>query len=117
MGSPKAQAYLASPAVVAASAVAGYICGPYVMDTCEPVGSVAIAPPPPRGPTTVPLVDGFPSILSGEVRRATCPTPAQAHGPLRSGADPPRGRHSPQSHKPTGGRMDATSSSFATRTT
>ena len=28
MGSPKAQAYLASPAVVAASAVAGRICGP-----------------------------------------------------------------------------------------
>ncbi|KAJ1969380.1 mitochondrial Homoaconitase [Dispira parvispora] len=28
MGSPKSQAYLASPAVVAASAVAGHICGP-----------------------------------------------------------------------------------------
>ena len=68
MGSPKAQAYLASPAVVAASAVAGYICGPYHMDACEPIGSVTIAAPPPRGPTSVELVPGFPAVLSGEVR-------------------------------------------------
>jgi homoaconitate hydratase len=32
MGSPKAQAYLASPAIVAASAIAGRICGPDSLD-------------------------------------------------------------------------------------
>ena len=33
MGSPRAQAYLASPAIVAASAVAGRICGPEALET------------------------------------------------------------------------------------
>ncbi len=32
MGDPKAKAYLASPAVVAASAIKGYICGPAALD-------------------------------------------------------------------------------------
>ena len=68
MGSRKAQAYLASPAVVAASAVAGHICGPYEHVATRPVGSVAYAPPPERGPLTVPLLPGFPSTLAGEVR-------------------------------------------------
>jgi homoaconitate hydratase len=43
MGHPNAQAYLASPAVVAASAIKGYICGP---DSLDPV-----ALPPVRAPT------------------------------------------------------------------
>jgi homoaconitate hydratase len=67
MGSPKAQAYLASPAVVAASAAAGYICGPAPIEAGEPVGAVVDAPPPPRGPTSVPLASGFPAIISGAV--------------------------------------------------
>ncbi|KAF8907357.1 homoaconitase [Gymnopilus junonius] len=43
MGHPNAQAYLASPAVVAASAIKGYICGP---DSLDPQ-----ALPPVRAPT------------------------------------------------------------------
>lgn len=41
MGHPNAQAYLASPAVVAASAIKGYICGPDSLDmkTLPPVGA------------------------------------------------------------------------------
>ena len=69
MGSPSAQVYLASPAVVAASAVAGAIALPEGLDA---------APSPPRGTwrtpgagarahQTVRLVEGFPPSLSGEV--------------------------------------------------
>ncbi|KAG5634901.1 mitochondrial Homoaconitase [Sphagnurus paluster] len=43
MGHPKAQAYLASPAVVAASAVKGYICSPASLDPA--------ALPPTKAPT------------------------------------------------------------------
>ncbi|KDQ59037.1 hypothetical protein JAAARDRAFT_127852 [Jaapia argillacea MUCL 33604] len=77
MGHPKAQAYLASPAVVAASAIKGYISGPDSLD--------AASLPPPGAPTffsvevtasgsaeTVasastkePVLDGFPSAFSG----------------------------------------------------
>jgi len=68
MGSPKAQAYLASPAVVAASASAGYICGPQPSAQAPtPVGSISVTPPPPRGATSIALVPGFPITLSGEV--------------------------------------------------
>ncbi|KAF8134865.1 hypothetical protein EV363DRAFT_1256647 [Boletus edulis] len=79
MGHPKAQAYLASPAVVAASAVKGYICGPDSLDSTRL--------PPPDAPTfyavpseslpassstlvqTVdePLFPGFPSTFSGRL--------------------------------------------------
>ena len=34
MGSRQAEAYLSSPAVVAASAAAGYICGPATLQAC-----------------------------------------------------------------------------------
>ncbi|TFK49527.1 homoaconitase [Heliocybe sulcata] len=76
MGHPKAQAYLASPAVVAASAVKGYICGP---DTLSPE-----LLPPTKAPTFFsvddstspgvmseaalqkePVLPGFPSTFTG----------------------------------------------------
>jgi homoaconitate hydratase len=75
MGHPNAQAYLASPAVVAASAIKGYICGP---DSLDPA-----ALPPVRAPTfsietstkagpatststaQEPLLPGFPETFSG----------------------------------------------------
>lgn len=73
MGDPKALAYLASPAVVAASAIKGYICGP---DSFDPQSL------PPAGPPTFSLLDtskpmkassgqsddllpDFPSVFSG----------------------------------------------------
>ncbi|KAM6504305.1 hypothetical protein JOM56_001248 [Amanita muscaria] len=74
MGDPKAQAYLASPAVVAASAVNGYICGPASLDrdalprTQIPTFSIS-------GPssfstatgseTKEPILPGFPNKFSG----------------------------------------------------
>ena len=68
MGSPKASAYLASPAVVAASAAAGFICGPITEShSPTPVGSVIVPPQPPRGSTSVSLVDGFPRTITGRV--------------------------------------------------
>lgn len=74
MGHPKAQAYLASPAVVAASAIRGYICGPDAVDEKKlpPVGpptfsvlesgvAATLAP----STSTEPLLSGFPSTFSG----------------------------------------------------
>lgn len=75
MGHPKAQAYLASPAVVAASAVKGFICSP---------GSLNAASLPPVGAPTFsiasdssnvvempqaeePLFPGFPAAFSGRM--------------------------------------------------
>ncbi|TPX57604.1 hypothetical protein PhCBS80983_g03745 [Powellomyces hirtus] len=43
MGSPNAQAYLSSPAVVAASAVSGYICGPESLPSVNPISKVMSA--------------------------------------------------------------------------
>jgi homoaconitate hydratase len=70
MGSPKAQAYLSSPAVVAASALKGYICGPEGgtnVDAHPPTYSqldvqtrTSIAESAPEE-----LLPGFPSVFEG----------------------------------------------------
>ena len=81
MGHPAAMAYLASPAVVAASAVKGYICGPeavaesttqksdappnptfYVVD---PVSEKQTLSPSSVQKTTEPLLPKFPTYFSG----------------------------------------------------
>ena len=79
MGHPKAQAYLASPAVVAASAIRGYICGPDSFDSASlpPSGAPTfyVAPPDQRSAssdTSVQIADeppfpGFPSVFSGRL--------------------------------------------------
>jgi len=79
MGSPKAQAYLASPAVVAASAVKGYICGPDEIDATQatydstpPTFSIAeqessLASAAPSSTTEQELYPGFPSIFGGRI--------------------------------------------------
>jgi homoaconitate hydratase len=71
MGDPKASAYLANPAVVAASAIKGYICGP------DPIGegvrwhsegplfSVRRAEHPASQTRREPLLPGFPATFSG----------------------------------------------------
>lgn len=78
MGSPKAQAYLASPAVVAASAVEGKICGPADLDPALLPGPDALqfsiqtaaseisaeSPAPPEAQDT-PLLPGFPALFKG----------------------------------------------------
>ncbi|KAI6107930.1 hypothetical protein F5141DRAFT_86071 [Pisolithus sp. B1] len=76
MGHPKAQAYLASPAVVAASAIKGYICGPDSLDanrlppTGAPsfhiaqAGSGAVVP---ATSDTEELLPGFPESFTGRL--------------------------------------------------
>ena len=77
MGHPKALAYLASPAVVAASAAKGYICGPDQLDASllpkvdaptffiedKPAVAETITP----DAANEPLMDGFPKTFSGSL--------------------------------------------------
>ncbi|EDR08655.1 uncharacterized protein LACBIDRAFT_184939 [Laccaria bicolor S238N-H82] len=71
MGHPKAQAYLASPAVVAASAINGYISGPASLDSSPPAQTptFSISQTSRSASTTPtdaePLLDGFPAFFSG----------------------------------------------------
>jgi homoaconitate hydratase len=75
MGHPKAQAYLASPAVVAASAAKGYICGPDSLDATKlpsandlvfSIQTDAASSKAADASTDVePLVAGFPEVFSG----------------------------------------------------
>src|SRR3982075_59951 len=67
MGDREALVYLGSPAVVAASALAGFICAPQTF-TERPAGSSvrrAKSKPPP--PASVEIIDGFPSSVQGRV--------------------------------------------------
>ncbi|TXT04986.1 hypothetical protein VHUM_03806 [Vanrija humicola] len=73
MGSPEAVAYLASPAVVAASAVNGYISGPDSLDLSAlpqyetPKFSIVESPPQEAVSTSdpEPLLEGFPEYFEG----------------------------------------------------
>jgi len=77
MGHPLAQAYLASPAVVAASAIKGYICGPDSLDASSlpPVGAPTFSivnndasKTTSETPTTTePLLPEFPTAFSGSL--------------------------------------------------
>ncbi|KAJ6577350.1 homoaconitase [Mycena capillaripes] len=75
MGHPKALAYLASPAVVAASAIKGYICGPASLDSSAlpsantPTFSISNQPPastlPSISQSTESVLPGFPKSFAG----------------------------------------------------
>jgi homoaconitate hydratase len=67
MGSRDAQCYLASPAVVAASAVAGYICGPVKAAAGTPARHYTELSPPPGPAETVEILPGFPSEVRGRL--------------------------------------------------
>ncbi|THH26991.1 hypothetical protein EUX98_g7196 [Antrodiella citrinella] len=74
MGHPNAQAYLASPAVVAASAINGHISGPSSLDPSllPPAGAptFSVATPPAASaapPQKEPSLPGFPSTFSGPI--------------------------------------------------
>jgi homoaconitate hydratase len=67
MGSREAQAYLASPAVVAASAIAGKIAGPQKYDNVDAVWSIKINETEKKKSKKAKLLEGFPKTVSGEL--------------------------------------------------
>tara|TARA_B100000315_G_scaffold188911_1_gene178683 strand:- start:11622 stop:13607 length:1986 start_codon:yes stop_codon:yes gene_type:complete len=66
MGSRNAKAYLASPAVVAASAVAGKITGPHKYDSINITWSLNEIPANGQEKSDVKLLEKFPNKLEGE---------------------------------------------------
>ncbi|MCF7823065.1 MAG: homoaconitase [Candidatus Marinimicrobia bacterium] len=67
MGAKSAKAYLASPAVVAASAVAGKIVSPYGYSKANPVGDIKSNPKAKGESKAVTILDGFPAQLTGNI--------------------------------------------------
>ena len=65
MGSRDAKVYLASPAVVAASAVAGYITAPGEFDVTEPVAEIKSTGQRSSDAAPVEILEGFPERVSG----------------------------------------------------
>jgi homoaconitate hydratase len=67
MGSRNARVYLAAPAVVAASAVAGKICGPKKYDSVALNSTIKISEKRKKEKTTIKLLKGFPKRIPGEI--------------------------------------------------
>jgi homoaconitate hydratase len=67
MGSRNAEAYLASPAVVAASALAGYIASPAEFEDVRPVADIRTNEKQATDSTAVAIVDGFPATIDGNL--------------------------------------------------
>ncbi len=67
MGSPNAQAYLASPAVVASSAIAGNISFQWTEENQKLLGEIKINEKQEAESQEVKIIDGFPKVLKGEL--------------------------------------------------
>lgn len=67
MGSRNAQAYLASPAVVAASAVAGKIADPFELEDIPVAGTMTVLAKKSMPRTKTRIIAGFPETVSGPV--------------------------------------------------
>ncbi len=67
MGSRNAEAYLASPAVVAASAIAGYIDGPGHFEAAMPKGEIKSQSKTAEAAGETPILPGFPATIAGEL--------------------------------------------------
>lgn len=68
MGSPSALAYLASPAVVAASALSGIISGPSTFQNVQPSFSIETSSPKiSKEETGAEVLPNFPSVIKGEI--------------------------------------------------
>jgi homoaconitate hydratase len=67
MGDREALVYLGSPAVVAASALAGFICAPQTFTERSAGTSVRRANSKPQPPASVEIINGFPSSVQGRV--------------------------------------------------
>jgi len=67
MGDPTAEAYLASPAVVASSAVKGIIASPFKYDNINPIGSIKKIETSSNKPNSASVLDEFNSFIDGEI--------------------------------------------------
>jgi len=67
MGSKNAEAYLASPAVVAASAIAGHVAMPFEMATSQIEASIKVADKPDGETPAVTIIEGFPGVVEGDI--------------------------------------------------
>lgn len=67
MGSKNAEVYLASPAVVAASAEKGYICAPGPYKSTRPIGTARARAGGPQRAAIPEIIDGFPQVIKGRV--------------------------------------------------
>jgi homoaconitate hydratase len=67
MGAKSAKAYLGSPVVVAASAIAGEITSPARFDNTQPIGTMEKHHKNTSGSASVTIMDGFPESLTGEL--------------------------------------------------
>ena len=67
MGSRDAQCYLASPEVVAASAIAGFIRGPHEFADCHPTRVYTELAPATTGSENVEILKGFPARVKGRL--------------------------------------------------
>lgn len=67
MGSQSAEAYLASPALVAASALAGHIDFPGDWQSVQTVAEIKIKEKPTKQSGGIKILDGFPESITGEL--------------------------------------------------
>jgi len=67
MGSRNAEAYLASPAVVAASAIAGFIDFPGLESSGKIAGNIKLNQPPETQAGEISILAGFPAKIKGEI--------------------------------------------------
>ena len=67
MGDPSAEAYLASPSIVAASAVAGIIAPPFNFKSSLPKGYITENKKTSSAKGSIPLIDGFVKKMEGEI--------------------------------------------------
>jgi len=67
MGAADAKVYLASPAVVAASAIKGHIAGPTAVEKVELRGSCETKPKPAAAPVATAAIEGFPAKVEGRL--------------------------------------------------
>lgn len=67
MGSRSAESYLASPAVVAASAIAGYITGPEDVVAGKTIGEIKVNKRPDVSMAAITVIDGFPKKVTGDL--------------------------------------------------
>ncbi|RPH92980.1 homoaconitase [candidate division KSB1 bacterium] len=67
MGAPSSVAYLASPAVVAASAISGFIDMPANFTATKPFGTIHVREKKLAAASAVTILPGFPEIIEGEL--------------------------------------------------